>query len=827
MPISRTRRIAGFLATHGHHLLPAAAAIASLATTWIIVGPVLNRAGDDLYHVLNEYAIARAIYSGDNPFGPLGMEFGQPVLRFYQALFYLNTVGWRLVAGLDLRLVHNLTIVVCFALSPFSYAYFLRKLGLDRWTAGVGGFLSLISVAAFGNSFEAYFEAGIVTQSIGGLFFPWFMGHFIGMLRGENRPTTTAFLFAVAFLSHAIMSVFSVFAGALYFAVADVGLRRNVKRLAIFAVVGAALAAFWALPFVEHTRTMRPIPDSIIRGRGVHWFTSVSTSELSMVLRTGRLLDDPPRMGDKRDADDKLMDQISIIGTLKTRPPVLTILTAFGAIVALAGVRRSSRRFLLAGLTFSLMLFAGPDDFRWLRFLPFIQEIQAFRCTYLVEFFAFGLAAIGVGALGRAGLALVATRRRRITAVTAAVALSLVAAGGAAWTCVEIVLLGEVHMNLRATPELDEVVDAASSLQHQGYPFRIQPKFKAGISSKVRQAWLNVHGFESYCTHWKGTGPTAAYHTCMSMTGPSRSGALFSLLAARWFIGSDKEIDPFAKALDDDRVPLFERIPDGKSRARKKPSALTLLDSGHDHFLRPLVGRPLPVVCSDAHWIWIVKSWITRFRPNLWDTRTPIPMRVRAGELAASGLLDVADAVLYLDHSRAAEDAPALARAAGRVRVISTRPIPGVAVVPPGMKSTWDLLPGPRPLARGAPDGEREELDPGLDASEIEMLDLGRKSFQRFVFDVDNLKPVVALLPMEAVPGWSASLDGARTPSFAAGPDLVGVYMPAGAHRLELRWDMPARHVAWLIVSLAALAAVLAAWAVRAFRAARSPRGAP
>jgi len=824
MPISRSRRFWALFVSHGHHLLPLAATACSLATLWVIVGPVLNRAGDDLYHVFNEFTIARAAAMGDNPFGPLGSEFGQPILRFYQALFYLNTVAWNLLAGLDIRFAHNITIVVCFALSPFSYAYFLRKLGLGKWTAGAGGFLSLISVAAFGNSFEAYFEAGIVTQSIGGLFLPWFLGSFIGMLRGENRVSTTALLFAVAFLSHAIMSVFSVFAGVLYIAVADVGLKRNWKRLAGFAALGLALVAFWALPFIEHTSTMRPVPDSIIRGRGVHWFTSVSTSELSMVLTTGRLLDDPPRKGKEQDANDKFMDRISIIGTLSTRPPVLTILTAFGCIVALTGLRRTSRRFLLAGFTFSLMLFAGPDDFRWLRFLPFIQQIQTFRCTYLVEFFAFGLSALGIGALGRAGLAAIAARRRRFPKIAFTSIFALAVAGGSAWVGAEIVLVGLSHMNVRPTAELDDVVDAAGTLPRRGYPFRIMPKFKAGITSKIRQAWLTVNGFSSYCTHWKGTGPTSAYHTCMNLTGPSRAGALFSMLGARWFVGSSKEIEPFVDAADADKSPIFDRIPNGKSRHGKKSIPVTLLDSGHDHFLRPLLGRPLPVVCSDSHWIWIVKSWLTRYRTSIWDARTPIPMRVRGGELAKSGLLGAAQAVLYLDGAHVDEDSAALAGVADKVAVISPFAIGGVRTISTEGKVAWDLLPFDKPSGHVV-DGEREELDPGLDQSEIEMLDLGKRSFQHFVFDIDNLKPVIAVLPMEMVPGWNAVLDGEAIPSFSTGPDLVGVRLPAGAHRLELRWDMPTRHLIALLVSLAALAFVMGAWLLAAAKALAFARG--
>jgi hypothetical protein len=814
------RRIFVWIVDHGHHLLPLAAAAASMATMWILIGPVLNRSGDDLYHVLNEYAIAHGIAAGDNPFGPLGMEFGQPVLRFYQALFYLNTVGWHLLAGLDIRFVHNTTIVICFALSPFAYAYFLRKLGFGRWTAGVGGLLSMISVAAFGNSFEAYFEAGIVTQSIGGLFLPWFMGSFIGMLRGENRAPTTAFLFAVAFLSHAIMSVFAVFAGALYVVVTDFSLRRNVKRLAVFAVLGGAMIAFWALPFVEHTTTMRPVPDSIIRGRGVHWFTSVSRSELAMVVGTGRLLDDPPQNGDARNENDKFMDKISIIGTLKTRPPVFTILTAFGVLVALAGVRRTSRRFLLAGFAFSLMLFAGPDDFRWLKYLPFIQQIQTFRCTYLVEFFAFGLAALGIGAIGKAAYDFITTRRRLLLKIPAIALFCLAFAGGLGWTCTEIVLLGFAHVNIRETPSLDEVADSASSLPHRGYPYRIGAIYSAGITSKIRQAWLAVYGFSPYCTHWKGTGPTAAYHLCTGLPGPARAGALYSLLGVRWFSGTGKEIDPLLKAKDAAGVPALDRWPSGKSRHTKRMSSIVLLDGGHDHFLRPLVGRPLPVVCGDDQWIWLTKSWVAKYKANLWDERTPIPMRVPGGTLEASGLLGASKAILYLDHAQVGRDAEFLRRVADRVRVVSSAPIHGVAIVPTGGKSVWTLLPEEyRPASAGGQVDDREELDPGLEVSEVRMRNLHKRSFQQFVFDVDNLRPVVAVLPMESVPGWGATLDGKPLPSFATGPDMVGVHVPAGAHRLEFVWRMPTRHLLSLLASLTALAIVLGLWIGGAARA--------
>lgn len=830
-PVSRFRRLrrwsAGMLGCHGHLLLPAAAAVLTLCSTYIIVGPVLNRSGDNIYHLMTQWAMTRGVLAGDNPLGPLGMEWGMPVLRFYQALFYLQNVGLHLLSGFDLRFWQNLTIVVCFALSPFSYTYFLRKLGLDRWTAGLGGMLSMISVAAFGNSFEAYHQAGIVTQSMGGLFFPWFMGNFIGMLRGENRATTTGALFALAFLSHAIMSVFAVFAGALYFAVARIGIRPNIKRFFVFGLIGAAMVAFWVFPFIEHTNTMRAVPDSIIRGKGVHWFTSVSTSELSMVLSSGRLLDDPPRKGDARDANDKFMDKISIIGTLSTRPPALSILTALGALIALFGLRKTSRRFLLAGLAFSLMLFAGPDDFRWLRYLPFMKQIQTFRCTYLVEFFAFGLAAIAIRSVLGAMLSFARTLRiKQVRYAVVAVWLS-VALGSTGLIGVEIIRLGQTHLRVRPEKELDWMVDACRTIENRGYPYRILPKFKGRF--KIRHAWLAFYGYQPYCTHWKGVGPTAGYHLCTSLGGPERNQAMFALSGVRWITGKGDPVKSLQNAHDPDGVPLWRKMPNGKDRHKGSNNSHTLLDLGQASFLRPYRAQPFPVVCTDSQWIWLTRSWTTRFRNRLWSETMPMPMRVEPGGLSRSGLLEYSKALAYLDHDRIEGDLEALEEfARGGGLILSPLPVDRVASTDPGNSPIWDALPESMKATKfeKAP-SENDELDPGLEVATVEMLEPPMRTFQNYWFDVDNTEPVVALLPVENFPGWTVDIDGDKGQLFSAGPDLVGVHLPRGAHRLAFHWSMPTAHRVWLWVSIATSAWVLMVWFLaivsRLLRRRRSP----
>ena len=824
---SKLARIGRFfvaLYPHAHWGFPILAAILTLANTHILWGPVLNRSGDNAYHLLNEFALLNGILGGDNPFGPLAMEFGQPVLRFYQALFYLFNVGMNLVTSIDLKTMHNITIILCFAGSPFTYLYCLRKLGLPRFAAGIGSMFSMISIAAFGNSFEAYHQAGIVTQSMGGLFFPWFMGHFIGMLRGENRASSTALLFALAFISHAIMAVFAVFSGALYFVAASrqitlAGLRKTV----IFGVLGACLVSFWVLPFIEHTEKMRPVPDSIIRG-GVHWFTSVSKNELTMVLFSGRLLDDPPRLGDKRDENDKLMDTISIIHATKTRPPVVTILTGLGVLVALFGLRRPQQRFLLAGFLFSIMLFAGPDDYPWLKYLPFMKNIQTFRCTYLVEFFAFALIGIGVETVLRKWIGFALRRRRRGAKIAHVVGWIVVAVASIAAVGTEIVLLGNVHLRIRDPIQLDENVDAMSALDNHGRPYRVMPKFEGRY--KLRQAWFAVHGIIPYCTHWKGTGPTAAFNLCSQLGSPTSKSDLNALAGARFFSGSEDKVKSYIEAKDSDGAPLMERLPNGVDRNGKATDWHYLLDTGRDNFLRPLVGRPFAVVASHSQWMWMSKAWTGKFSSLLWEESTPITMRVFSGELEKSGLLESAEAILYLDRSGLEKDRDALKRFAdaGGI-VISPEDISGVSTRVPTTeprKTLWDFLPKSPPVSKIPAKDHREELDPGFMVADVTALtDNNRLSVQRFAYDVDALKPVTAILPMEAVPGWTATLDDKPIPVFASGPDMLGVRIPEGAHRLVFTWKMPLLGSATLAVSLITLAFVLFILGLAGYRAVR------
>ena len=70
------------------------------------------------------------------------------------------------------------------------------------------------------------------------------------------------------------------------------------------------------------------------------------------------------------------------------------------------------------------------------------------------------------------------------------------------------------------------------------------------------------------------------------------------------------------------------------------------------------------------------------------------------------------------------------------------------------------------------------------------------------------MRPVVAMLPMEAAPGWTATLDGEPWPVFSGAGDMVGTRLPVGAHRLVFTWQMPAFDRVTLWCTLAGLLGV-------------------
>ena len=795
------------LSGHVHLLLPLAASLVVLVSHGKVLTGSLLISGDNLHHLLNEHLVVRAYHAADNVFGPLAVEEGSPVLRFYQTLFYFTSAGLHLVTGAKLQLLHGLLLSLCFGLSPFSYYYFLKKLGLPVWARSIGAMATVLSVAGFGNSFEAYHGCGIATQTMGAFFFPLFMGTFVGMLRGENRVTSAALLFALAFLSHAVMAVYSSFAGTLYLLVTPVGGRANLRRLALFTVLGVALVAFWVFPFISHTEQFRAVPDNLARDASKRWwFVGLSDSEMAEAFLTGKLLDDPREVSSEQTEPlDTRLDQINITKTRWTRPPVVTALTLLGLVVALVGFRRHANRFLATGFLFGLVLLTGPDDTPWLRYLPFMAHLQVFRTTYLMEFFAFGLVGLGLEAVGRRAAALISGRGPLARALAGSL-FGVACAGALAFFFFQTANLARIHIHTADGEYLNAAVDVMGSIPEEGYPYSALSHAR----SILVQDRLAMEGWRVSATHWGGVVSSAELQLLYEMRRHPKNTDLEALAGRRFHLEDQKSLPERAGILDEDGLPLYDELPAPPRREGAPNSRLSILDNGREQFLSPLVGTPVPVVCGNAAWFWLCRTWSSAFAKKLFDEATPIPIRLTDEQLASGVALESAQIVLFLEEEISDDQREALRGFTERGgTVISPVEIAGLRTVEPARKSgLWSIV--KRHIPRSRPNHEkktlhRDELDPALEVAEIRLQEDPLRSCQRYDFDVEALREIIAVLPTVPVPGWEVTVDGEPVESFAAGPDLLAFFLPEGAHRVSARWSMPAVDRLFLLLSLLAL----------------------
>ena len=96
----RKRMALVWLWERAHWLFPLAASVTVFASYWIILKPfepVINAGGDNLHHLLVGYLFPQTVEARDNVFGPLSLDFGSPMLRFYQPLYYLYNLALHLI----------------------------------------------------------------------------------------------------------------------------------------------------------------------------------------------------------------------------------------------------------------------------------------------------------------------------------------------------------------------------------------------------------------------------------------------------------------------------------------------------------------------------------------------------------------------------------------------------------------------------------------------------------------------------------------------------------------------------------------------------------
>lgn len=751
----------------------------------------LDQSGDLTYHLGGEYQVAEAIKEGRNPFGPLSINFGSPMLKFYQPLLYLLIGAIHAVTGVDILVVHHIVLLLLFLITPLALYYGYRHVGLPEVAAGFGVVLNALSVAGFGNSLEAYFTVGVVNQMIGAVFFPLFLGFFNQLLQGKRGPVPVAFLFALTFISHVMMAVYATFAGGLLFLTERRPIRSVLKPLAAFAVLSGLLLTFWFVPFVAAWEKHRPIPKSADRASYAFYLASLTLGETSKLLFTGRLLDDAHASkleGNQNDLD-ALSDRVNMCPTFVTRPPVITVLVLLGFVLVLVfRLRSPPHRFLVAGFLFSFLVLSGPDDVPWLRYIPFTKRIEFFRSTYLFEFFAFGLAGAGIQIAG----GFVASRakdfkRPLLVAVRVGVAsLVLVGAGLFFYLFFKLV---SIHVTM-ATNQFFERSVAIAEPSAKGFPLRIVVDHKSFKMDKRQTSYMGGRGLRTVCGHWRIIGPSSAEYLCgavrQTLTDPS--------IARRIGIGYYLVHRDHAKA--------FEQLKDSAGA-----KVMRQVKRGYGHYLYRdtkatylwAADRAVLTIASAAQWFYVGRAWVGEIQKETHGA-PPTPVRPPEGRPIDAQMLKAVEGVWVLSPERLTEaDIRVLADyAKGGNRVFSVKELPGVETSP---------LSG---------DGPRlfDTMMPAGSTSSVEIVQKEAAVGGPFVYHVRTASPRFVVLPDYAVDGWRVQVDGKDSGLFTAGPDMVGAFIPAGSHTVRMWWA--ASRFEWLCygISLVTLAGILAAFLI-------------
>ncbi len=773
------RRVTEYVKSNpGMMLAILACAIILFTTRGMLSKDIIDQSGDLNYHLACEAEVARAINEGRSPFGPISLNFGTPILKFYQPLLYLVTGYAHFVTRVDVLLIHNLLIVFFFALTPFCLRWCYLSIGMRELTSGLAALLTLISVGGFANSYEAYFGLGIISQLLGAVFFPLFIGAFARMLRDGRGPVRAAVLFALAFVAHVMMAVYAVFAGGLLFFVNRWDVKRIWKPFVTFGVLAGLLVAFWFVPFVTLRERFRPEPDIVARPWAAHFNNGLTASETTRLLFTGRLLDDARQTrkeASPQDDDDRLTDKLNILAASFSRPPVLTVITLLGFLLCLTRFRSTPHRFLIAGFIFSFLLIMGPDDVPWLGYLPFSKRIQFFRCTYLLEFFAFGLAASGIEIavvfIGRSIRKLPGVGRRT-TMVTAG--CFLVAALGGYIHLVHQIATAHVSPGSLKRLQRGEVVTEPAL---DRFPSRTLFTHGRFIKNKRLMHYLEYKGYRAVCGHWRVIGATITSDICQPLFSPGRNVSATRKMGIGQYLVNRKQAT-FLNDVTFSGQKVMKQVKLGGGY-------YLYADTGARYLW---VARPAVLVISnDVQWFQLGRAWLSRLSRTKGINGPPTPIRLDAGAPIDARILGSVDAVWVLS-------ANILDKSNEKILgefANSGKEVRSVEEIP-GAETTRIETDGPSLLGtlRG------DDVEEGVEIEEIEAHIGGP-----FVYDLVLDQQSVVVLPEMFCPGWSATVDGKQQAVFAAAPDFVAAVVPEGRHTVVFQWETPSSEIVYLVIS--------------------------
>ena len=758
------------------YALPAVGSLLILYACLPLLQGGVSLAWDELYHQSTEKLTADMLARGENPFGLMQTMIGLPGFRFYQSLHYLLAAALQLVTGADTSLVHNWLIVLLFAATPWSYRKLCLAIGLTPFAAGAAGLLYVASINGTSNSFESYFECAFLTQVLASVLLPLALASLATLVREGKGTVRTGALMALTILAHVAYAVYAAMAAVLIVLVYLPKVRSTWIRLGAAVAVCCVLTAGWALPFVHYQKVDKPVGDIIARADRTLWFNGLDPGQMTRFLASGRLLDGGEMDGSP---EAEIETQLNMAVTKETRFPFVTLLTALGLIVAIAGYRRPENRLLVGGFSLGLLLMLGTDDFGGFYSLPLVGSLQAFRVTYFIELFAF---ALGAAALARLGSLVVTWCSRKLPAVVPKLALTALVAGGLIYFWASTARIAASIMDTRDVKMFERIVDA---LDKAGAPSR-QKRVSVKFSKPDRQFryslenWIELKGgYSTVCNHWTSLSATNNLHICGPLGSPWASPEYQRLLGIRFFVVEGEKMDKFTG----EDSPLKDQY-----RRRGRIGRLGVIEDRRSGFLHEVPGPRVLVIATPAQWYWLTKRWVAQWPAKIGQPTTPWPLLAPAEALEDKALVGAVDAVMYLDDRSLERDRASLVAIADSGKKLALgRTIGGVAgrvldIDDPSWNTALDLPSRPS------------------SGSAIKRLD-GGEDPDRLRFRVEAKEPTLFVLSMQHFEDWRARLDGRPLTVLAAGPDMVAVVSPSGRHEIDFTYEQSTMEIATMWIS--------------------------
>ncbi|MFT6395803.1 MAG: hypothetical protein ACJAYU_000545 [Bradymonadia bacterium] len=325
-------------------------------------------------------------------------NIGFPMALYYQPLPHvlsaITTLPFGGAPAADET--YKFWLIFMLAVQPWAIYLGLHRMGLDRWTAALAGFLAVFlpNGITFGYHAWATLKVGLYTQAWGNVALPLALGELGRIARGKGRVSTTMAACAFTASTHMFYAIALVVPTLLFVLIGRAG-RKSILQLGAAGIGAFAMLSGWLLPLVQTQAYMGGWPfgrASRVDGYGA--------TEVFSRIGSGTLMD-----GERETTGLHLL----LSGDL----PILSALALFGIGVVLVRIARTRRAkatqteatqgdtwtaaMFIAILTlWALVGTIGRASFEWIDLYPLHRNVQLFRYGSLLQFCGVVLAAIGL-----------------------------------------------------------------------------------------------------------------------------------------------------------------------------------------------------------------------------------------------------------------------------------------------------------------------------------------------------------------------------------------------------------------------------------------------